>query len=101
MKVATKFGRDGAIFPDNYTERGLRDCVEASRKRLGVEKIDLLQLHCIPIEELKKAKQYEKIWQAFAALLPVKSVGVMGDSRTYQYIISLRAVTSVDGMTAD
>ena len=52
-------------------------------------------------EELKKSGQYDRIWQAFAALLPVKAVGVMGDSRSYGYIISLRAVTSVDGMTAD
>ena len=53
------------------------------------------------IEELKKSKFYDKIWQAFAALLPVKSVGVMGDARTYEYVISLRAVTSLDAMTAD
>ncbi len=53
------------------------------------------------IEELKKSKYYDKTWQAFAALLPVKTVGVMGDSRTYEYVISLRAVSSVDGMTAD
>ena len=53
------------------------------------------------IEELKKSNQYSKVWQAFAALLPVKSVGVMGDARTYDFIISLRAVTSVDAMTAD
>ena len=53
------------------------------------------------IEELKKSKLYDKTWQAFAALLPVKSVGVMGDARTYEYVISLRAVTSVDAMTAD
>ena len=53
------------------------------------------------IDELKKSGLYDKTWQAFAALLPVKSVGVMGDARTYEYIISLRAVTSVDAMTAD
>ena len=52
-------------------------------------------------EELKKSGYYEKTWQAFAALLPVKSVGVMGDARTYEYMISLRAVTSRDAMTAD
>jgi GMP synthase (glutamine-hydrolysing) len=51
--------------------------------------------------ELKKTGQYGKIWQAFAALLPVKTVGVMGDARTYEYVISLRAVTSKDAMTAD
>jgi len=55
----------------------------------------------IYIEELKKSGFYDQVWQAFAALLPVKAVGVMGDARTYDYIISLRAVTSVDGMTAD
>ena len=53
------------------------------------------------ISELKKNKLYDKVWQAFAVLLPVKTVGVMGDARTYENIISLRAVTSVDAMTAD
>ncbi len=53
------------------------------------------------INYLKKRNIYKKIWQAFAILLPVKSVGVMGDERTYSYSIAIRAVTSVDGMTAD
>ena len=53
------------------------------------------------ITELKKSNLYNKIWQAYAALLPLKTVGVMGDSRTYEYTCLLRAVTSEDGMTAD
>ncbi len=53
------------------------------------------------INELKKENLYNKIWQAYAALLPVKTVGVMGDNRTYDYICLLRAITSSDGMTAD
>ena len=65
-------------------------------------KIDILQrVDKIYIEYLKNNMIYDKIWQAFAVLLPVKSVGVMGDERTYNYTVSLRAVTSVDGMTAD
>jgi GMP synthase (glutamine-hydrolysing) len=53
------------------------------------------------IKALKKSGNYHKIWQAYAALLPVKTVGVMGDNRTYEYICLLRAITSEDGMTAD
>jgi GMP synthase (glutamine-hydrolysing) len=52
-------------------------------------------------EELRRAEQYDAVWQSFAVLLPVSTVGVMGDERTYERVIALRAVTSVDGMTAD
>ena len=55
----------------------------------------------IYIDILQKNKLYDQIWQAFAVLIPVKTVGVMGDKRTYENLIGLRAVTSVDGMTAD
>ncbi len=66
------------------------------------EKIKILQeVDNIYINEIIKNNLYEKIWQAYAALLPIKTVGVMGDSRTYEYICLLRAVTSEDGMTAD
>lgn len=61
----------------------------------------LREADAVFIEELRKAGEYEKIWQAFAALLPVKVVGVMGDGRTYEYVIALRAVDSIDGMSAD
>jgi GMP synthase (glutamine-hydrolysing) len=66
------------------------------------EKLNLLrEADDIFIEELKKSRLYDEIWQAFVVLLPVRSVGVMGDGRTYEYTCALRAVTSVDGMTAD
>jgi GMP synthase (glutamine-hydrolysing) len=66
------------------------------------DKIQILQdTDEIYIEEIKKAGLYNNIWQAFAVLLPVKTVGVMGDERTYESVCSLRAVTSTDGMTAD
>ncbi|MBW2976276.1 glutamine-hydrolyzing GMP synthase [Candidatus Woesearchaeota archaeon] len=66
------------------------------------ERVEILRnADYIFIEELKKSGYYDKVWQAFAALIPVKAVGVKGDARTYEYIISLRAVTSKDAMTAD
>ena len=69
---------------------------------ITLEKIKILQeADQIYVQELNKSKLYNKIWQAYAALLPIKTVGVMGDSRTYEYTCLLRAVTSEDGMTAD
>ena len=66
------------------------------------EKLDLLRAaDAIYIEEIREAGLYDEIWQAFSVLLPVRSVGVMGDERTYENVLGLRAVTSTDGMTAD
>jgi GMP synthase (glutamine-hydrolysing) len=66
------------------------------------EKLDILRnADAVYIDQIRKAGLYDKIWQAFAVLLPVKTVGVMGDGRTYEYVVGLRAVTSTDGMTAD
>ncbi len=66
------------------------------------EKLDILRLADeIYIEEIRRAGLYDDIWQAFAVILPVKTVGVMGDGRTYDHVVGLRAVTSTDGMTAD
>jgi GMP synthase (glutamine-hydrolysing) len=70
---------------------------DISRDRLDI----LRRADDIYIEEIRKAGLYDQIWQAFAVLLPVRTVGVMGDYRTYDFVVGLRAVTSTDGMTAD
>jgi GMP synthase (glutamine-hydrolysing) len=69
---------------------------------ITTEKLALLRrADAIYIEEIRDAGLYDAIWQAFAVLLPVRTVGVMGDERSYEYVCALRAVTSTDGMTAD
>jgi GMP synthase (glutamine-hydrolysing) len=75
----------------------IRIISEVTRTRCDV----LRRADAIVLEEIKKAGLYNGLWQAFAVLLPIKTVGVMGDERTYENVIALRAVTSVDGMTAD
>jgi GMP synthase (glutamine-hydrolysing) len=76
---------------------GIRILGEITREKIAT----LQKADAIYIEEIRNAGLYDQIWQAFAVLLPVKSVGVMGDERTYENTCVLRAVTSVDGMTAD
>ncbi len=70
---------------------------EVTREKLHI----LREADAIVLEEVKRAGYYRKLWQAFAVLLPVRTVGVMGDLRTYEYALAVRAVTSLDGMTAD
>lgn len=76
---------------------GVRHLGAVSKKTLDI----LREADAIMVNEIKLAGLYYKIWQAFAIFLPVRTVGVMGDCRTYEYVIALRAVESMDGMTAD
>jgi len=68
-----------------------------TRKRLAI----LREVDAVLLQEIRAAGYYKKLWQSFAVLLPLKSVGVMGDKRTYEHVVALRAVTSKDAMTAD
>ena len=69
---------------------------------ISEDKLDILRnADAVYLDAIRKAGLYDEIWQAFAVLLPVKTVGVMGDARSYEYVCGLRAVTSTDGMTAD
>jgi GMP synthase (glutamine-hydrolysing) len=99
-----ELGRELGL-PDSFVGRhpfpgpglAIRIPGEVTRERLDI----LRKADAIYLDEIRKSGLYDKIWQAFAVLLPVRTVGVMGDARTYDYACALRAVTSTDGMTAD
>ena len=97
-------GRELAL-PDEFVARHPFPGPGLAIRIPGEVTIDRLEIlrsaDLIYLDEIKKAGLYNDIWQAFAVLLPVQTVGVMGDSRTYEYVCALRAVTSTDGMTAD
>jgi GMP synthase (glutamine-hydrolysing) len=90
---------DDIIYRQPFPGPGLaiRIIGEVTKERLDI----LREADDIIVSEIKKAGLYKEIWQSFGVLLPVKTVGVMGDERTYENVIALRAVNSVDGMTAD
>ena len=91
--------------PDDLTWRqpfpgpglAIRIIGEITRQRLAI----LREVDAVLLEEIRAGGYYKKLWQSFAVLLPLKSVGIMGDSRTYEHIVAIRAVTSKDAMTAD
>jgi GMP synthase (glutamine-hydrolysing) len=75
----------------------IRIISDVTRARLSI----LRKVDTILLEEIRRGGLYKKLWQSFAVLLPLKSVGIMGDQRTYEHIVAIRAVTSTDAMTAD
>ena len=100
-----ELGRELGL-PDHFVGRhpfpGPGLAIRIPGQPLTPEKCDILRkADAIYLEEIRNAGLYDAIWQAFAVLLPVRTVGVMGDARTYDYVCALRAVTSTDGMTAD
>ena len=99
-KLGTQLGiNDDLIWRQPFPGPGLaiRIMGEITEQRLEI----LREADAILLEEIQKAGLYRKLWQSFAVLLPVKSVGVMGDKRTFANCIAIRAVTSNDAMTAD
>jgi len=90
---------DPVIYRQPFPGPGLaiRIIGEVNNERLNI----LREVDRRVIEEIQNANLYDQVWQSFAILLPIKSVGVMGDERTYENVVALRCVTSVDGMTAD
>ena len=97
-KIGLELGIDeDLIFRHPFPGLGIRVIGEVTKERCDI----LREADAIYMEELKKANLYKEIWQAFATLPDVKTVGVMGDERTYAYLVGLRAVTSSDGMTSD